>query len=311
MRIRPIAILRSKDRRTRVAALLGALVVSAGIGYTVRAARASGVPSTGALVYTGILTDAAGAALSSPQNVGVAIYDAQSAGNKVCERAAQSTTLDPAGRFQVTMPDTCAAAVGANSDLWVEVTLGGNSLGRSKAGAVPYAIEANNATRLQGLAPSQLMAPAGMIAMFDASCPSGWSLCDGSNGTPNMVGNYVKGRTAFAASAGQNTHSHNISLTTAAGGSHYHYAQIDWAANLYGHFANYSGDSSVVAPAGAGPWTATSHLTINSSGGLDNTTDNGGMLTTTVAAHTHGVSGVTADVNHEPAHVTVVFCRKN
>ncbi len=54
------------------------------------------------------------------------------------------------------MPDTCAAGVGTHPDLWVEVSLAGTPLGRSKTGAVPYAIEANNATQLQGMTPTQL-----------------------------------------------------------------------------------------------------------------------------------------------------------
>jgi len=134
------------------------VVIAGGLGYTLHAARAGGIPSSGPLVYTGILTDAAGVPLPSPQNIGVAVYDAQSAGNKVCESAAQQRTLDPAGRFQVAMPDTCVAAVAAHPDSWVEVSLAGTPLGRSKIGAVPYAVEANNAMQLQGMSPSQLNA---------------------------------------------------------------------------------------------------------------------------------------------------------
>jgi hypothetical protein len=53
-----------------------------------------------ALVYSGTLTDSAGAALSTPQNVGVAVFDAATAGNRLCEPPSQATDLDPAGTFR-------------------------------------------------------------------------------------------------------------------------------------------------------------------------------------------------------------------
>jgi len=320
MRFRSIALDSSMNSRyLRRATLLGLVVLAAGVGYTLHAARASGIPATGALVYTGILTDAMGAPLTSPQNVGVAIYDAQSAGTKVCERASQSTTLDPAGRFQIAMPDACAAAVGGNSDLWVEVSLAGAPLGRSKTGAVPYAIEANNATRLQGLTPSQLSPPAGMIAMFAGSCPAGWSPCDGSGGTPNLVDNYVKAGAAFAASAGSNSHTHTVSGQTSAAGGHYHFAEVDYTTDpafqsqmrSFGVHANWRVlDSTAVET----NWTATSRMGINdglASGTGSAFVDVGGALTTTVRDHTHTVSGSAAVTSHEPQHVTLAFCMKN
>jgi hypothetical protein len=49
-----------------------------------------------------------------------------------------------AGRFQLALPD-CQAAVGASPDLWLEAIVDGKSLGRTKLGAVPYAIEASHA----------------------------------------------------------------------------------------------------------------------------------------------------------------------
>jgi hypothetical protein len=212
------------------------------------------------------------------------------------------------------MPDQCSSAFGGQPNLWVEVSVAGAPVGRTKIGAVPYSIEANDAALLQGNTAAALAVPSGLIAMFGgASCPTGWTLCNGSGGTPNLVGSYVKGGTAVAAAAGQNTHAHTLSLSTAAGGSHYHIAMFDWtgSGNVYGHFFPYQGDASVVSPAGAGPWTATSHLVVAGTGGLDSTADNGGMLTTTTADHTHSVSGSTSTVSHEPAHVTLLFCMKN
>jgi hypothetical protein len=56
-----------------------------------------------------------------------------------------SIALD-SGRFSVALPDTCATAVKASPDAWAEVLVDGASLGRTKIGAVPYALEAGHAT---------------------------------------------------------------------------------------------------------------------------------------------------------------------
>jgi hypothetical protein len=51
------------------------------------------------------------------------------------------------GAFQVVLPAACTTAIHANGDLWVEVFVDGTTLGRTKLGAVPYAVEADHAVR--------------------------------------------------------------------------------------------------------------------------------------------------------------------
>lgn len=57
--------------------------------------------------------------------------------------------------------------------------------------------------------------PAGMIVMWSgtiASIPSGWVICDGNNGTPNLLAKFVKGVATAAtnpgATGGSTTHTH-------------------------------------------------------------------------------------------------------
>jgi len=56
--------------------------------------------------------------------------------------------------------------------------------------------------------------PAGLIAMWHgllANIPTGWNLCDGTNGTPDLRSKFVKGAAAAAnpgATGGATTHSH-------------------------------------------------------------------------------------------------------
>lgn len=298
---------------------LGALAL---ILVTYRAARATGIPSSGALTYSGIVTDAAGNPLGSPQSVGVAVYNAASGGKKVCEQAAQDTEVDATGHFQVGLPDACATAVGAQPDLWVEVSVAGSSLGRVKIGAVPYAIAAGDAATVQGKSPDDLAAPTGMIGMFAAACPSGWSLCDGTSGTPDLVDSYVKAGTKFAASTGTNTHSHTLTGTTSSDGKHRHFGAFTWdvgtstpsgAESLYESFQPLDStvvDDSVVK---SGKWGSSGRLDIpGATGHADATYSLGsGMPTTTVGDHSHSVTGTTDEQNHEPVHATLVFCMKN
>jgi hypothetical protein len=121
--------------------LIGLVAVSA---YLVGRARAAGVPTAQALTYSGILTDTAGTPLTGSQNIQITLWDMATAGTQQCSAGPTATMLTQ-GAFQVVLPAACTTAIHANGDLWVEVFVGGTSLGRTKLGAVPYAIEADHA----------------------------------------------------------------------------------------------------------------------------------------------------------------------
>jgi len=135
-------------RNVRLIAL-GALVGGAAMYLGARSARAVGIPATGPLTYAGVLEDASGTPISGAKNIAVEVYDAASAGTLRCQVSSQSYTL-VAGRFEIPLPDTCAAAVEAEPDLWIDVLVDGASTGRSKLGAAPYAIEARRASESGG-----------------------------------------------------------------------------------------------------------------------------------------------------------------
>ena len=90
--------------------------------------------------------------------------------------------------------------------------------------------------------------PQSLIALWLgslASIPAGWSLCDGTNGTPDMRDYYAKltSNTALIGDiAGSNTHTHaaSNSHTHTASGSHTHTGFTSYANNLY----NKGGDTS-------------------------------------------------------------------
>lgn len=107
---------------------------------------ADGIPTTGALAYSGRLEAPNGDPLTGSRNLELKFWNAASGGSTpLCTTSSQSTTLDQ-GRFTLNLPDACTDAIGANPDVWIEILVDGSSLGRTKTGAVPYAVEASHAT---------------------------------------------------------------------------------------------------------------------------------------------------------------------
>lgn len=72
--------------------------------------------------------------------------------------------------------------------------------------------------------------PAGTIVAWAGTAeqiPLGWRLCDGTNGTPNLVNRFVKGGISPGATGGQISHSHGVGSKSGhthsvSGGDHDH-----------------------------------------------------------------------------------------
>lgn len=143
-------------------------------------ARAAGVPESEALTYTGYLEDAEGAPLKGVHSVAVRFWAAAEKGTAICSQELASAEL-ASGRFQVPLPVECVDAVKSNPDLYVDVLVDGASLGRTKLGAVPYALEAGRAavaTGAEGALDKRLasLEAPGPTSAFLASNTSGTSL---------------------------------------------------------------------------------------------------------------------------------------
>lgn len=146
--------------------------------------------------------------------------------------------------------------------------------------------------------------PKGTIMMFNGlttDIPKSWAICDGTNGTPNLVGKFIKGGASSGQEGGNSSvnltidnlppHTHEIqqsSISTSSDGSHSHtigYSQLS------------SGEST----------------SVNSLGG-DTT-----LQTSEEGAHTHTINlsqvtlsstGKGAEVNIEPTYYTLIFIMK-
>lgn len=229
-----------KKKRTIVVGV-AALVPMVVLAYVLGRANAAGLPTMPPLMtYSGTLTDPNGAPLTGSKNVQLQVWSQASGGaTPACQTTSAPQTL-VGGVFQVALPDTCTPAVRASGDLWIEVLVDGATLGRTKIGAVPFAIEAGSAsaaagaldTRLASLMPPKAVVYAALTAAevtaaFDASglgkapgAYAGWAICNGANGTPNLANKFVRTSvTASGAVGGSDTvaaHSHAIDHDHAA-----------------------------------------------------------------------------------------------
>ena len=92
---------------------LGALCFAAG-GYLAGTARATGIPTTGTLTYSGLLEDQGQRVNSAAFPIGLSLWDDQvstdAAMHRRCELPSAPTAVTN-GRFRLVLPDDCVAAV--------------------------------------------------------------------------------------------------------------------------------------------------------------------------------------------------------
>lgn len=344
-----------------VVGVMAAFVMAA---FLVGRLWAAGIPATGALTYSGTLEDATGAPLTGMRAVEALFWSTPAVGTTpLCLTPPNTVTLT-AGRFSLPLPETCTAAVQGNRDVWVEVRVDGQSLGLSKLGAVPYAVEAGHATssdnataaagaaaavgaldtRLNAMMPPKSIITANLTAAdvtsnFDATglgrnpgSYAGWAICNGSNGTPNLAGRFVRiNAAASGALGGSDTiaaHTHAIDHDHAAFTSgaeaehthltpdHQHFVPIGFDGNnvffnqdamgnpVYGSIV--AANAHTFMPQPSNPIPTNTRLA---------TTDNSGHGTTGAGtAHSHavdppaftGTSGPSPASDNRPAYLELV-----
>ncbi|MFO0647934.1 MAG: SUMF1/EgtB/PvdO family nonheme iron enzyme [Polyangiales bacterium] len=132
------------NRRTVTTLCLGATLTAALTVVVVRSVRALGVPTMPTMLYRGTLEGAS----AGPHALRVAVFTAATGGAETaCSSGPTATTLTPVnGAFELPLDDSCTAVVHANNNLWLQLTVDGMALPRTKLGAVPFAIEAESAT---------------------------------------------------------------------------------------------------------------------------------------------------------------------
>ncbi len=134
-------------RQLKWTLLLGGSIGILSAAILVGRAWAGGIPTKAPLMtYSGVLLDATGKPLPSPQIIEVRLWPSATPGTTpLCTSAPKTAPIDDSGRFSIPM-DPCVATIRSTPDVWAEVIVGTSSLSTSKLGAVPYALEAAHAT---------------------------------------------------------------------------------------------------------------------------------------------------------------------
>lgn len=146
--------------------------------------------------------------------------------------------------------------------------------------------------------------PIGFIGMWAgsiAAVPTGWALCDGTNGTPDLRDRFIVGAGstyAVGATGGANTvtlteaqipsHTHNIALTSSSSGAHTH-SITDPGHSHTGGVGAYNGSQSPTGSAAAGAASSTGTSTT-------------GITVSSAGAHTHTINGDSASTGGGAAH---------
>ena len=162
-------------------------------------------------------------AVNGTRNINFKIYSVESAGTAVWESGNQSVAIS-SGIFSYTLQPSVDWS---GKDYWIEIVIDNKVLSpREKLSAQVYALHSataehinssneiniksgNNTGKMGVNASGEIytksnaagntefyMVPKGAIILWSGSVgniPSGWALCDGTNGTPNLQGRFVLG----------------------------------------------------------------------------------------------------------------------
>ncbi|MFH1768458.1 MAG: hypothetical protein ABH858_04805 [Candidatus Omnitrophota bacterium] len=133
--------------------------------------------------YQGRLTDSGGAALNGSYSITFRIYDASSGGTFLWQET-QSVVIQE-GVFNVLLGSVTNLNLTFDKPYFLEFKVGSEVMSpRQRIASAGYAINAGNGT------------PRGGIIMWSGKIvdiPSGWILCDGSNGTPDLRDKFIVG----------------------------------------------------------------------------------------------------------------------
>ncbi|MFA6914202.1 MAG: hypothetical protein WCQ83_03255 [Endomicrobiia bacterium] len=189
--------------------------------------------------------------VNGTRSINFKIYDALSGGTAKWESGSKSVAIS-SGVFSYTLSPDVSLVDWRAKDYYLEIEIDGKKLEpREKLTAVPYALHSNTAENIIVKSNAEFsvtigsdkhfivdsdnaksivgtteyyMVPKGAIIIWSGAIdkiPSGWVLCDGSNGTPNLTDRFVLGAGnsyAVGISSGEATHT----LTIAEMPSHSH-----------------------------------------------------------------------------------------
>jgi len=177
--------------------------------------------------YQGYLTDSGGIPVTDTLDIVVRLYAVDSGGTALWTETHNGVLLSD-GLFSLLLGSVAALDQELfvdNENLWIGVTVGSDEemTPREQLSSAPFALASDNV-------------PAGVIVMWSgtlATIPDGWSLCDGSNSTPDLRDRFIASIVGTENPGGtggdhlqtlsvSNLPSHTHSFSTNSSGSHTH-----------------------------------------------------------------------------------------
>lgn len=231
---------------------------------------------------------------------------------RVAQDAATKTGTGASGTWNINITGNAATATTTTN-----ATNASNAV--TQAPSTSNTTIATTAFVQQELSPFSVI-PAGLISLWSGSVvsiPSGWVLCDGTSGTPDLRDRFVVGAgstynpdatggatTATLSVANLPSHQHGLSLSGTTGDNsvnHNHGVNIDTGTQSANHAHSVNIDTNV---AGAHDHTYIGPTYNNSGGaGANSVSDSSSTQTTSShAGHLHNVAGTTADNNADHFH---------
>ena len=151
--------------------------------------------------YQGMLTDANGQGLQGTKKLEFNIYDAATGGSNVWGPQVFSSVPVINGQFNVILGTTdtggrsIANAFGESQRfLGIKVDDGPEIAPRQQILSAPFAVHSDTTRMAETATDHSNIIPVGTIVAFAGSvAPKGWRFCDGSNGTPDLRGVFLRG----------------------------------------------------------------------------------------------------------------------
>jgi len=287
---------------------LGAILAMGMATYLVTEIGAQGIPQDRAMIYTGFLEDG-GIPVDGMRNIALSIWKdptSQETEDQLCVTLADNHPITD-GHFRVELGNACTSSIRTHTNTWLEIRVDGASLGRSRLGAVPYAVSTS-------VTPGNV--PIGTVidwwrpsAAFPI--PEGYAIADGSKvldtrsplfdiDLPNLNNAFVRGVTEpsdigtiggqdFAVvntgSAGAHT------ATTSSSGGHSHvWSSFEFSTKIWraGNNAMMVDWGTGMDSAGTGYYPIISDFSTNAN--YHTSSDGAHTHTVAVSAHTHSVT---------------------
>ena len=199
--------------------------------------------------------------------------------------------------------------------------------------AIHYETSSNIVLRPDGSSVEESLSnnnlPSGIIAMWSGSSdaiPSGWNLCDGSNGTPDLRNRFIVGAgstyqpgntggsdavTLTTAQMPSHTHEHSLSVASAGAHTHSHNFSISLSnlkcssAGEHTHNIPIGLNETSQASSAQGSFTEVTPIKTSSSGSHTHAISGSGTLSGSISsggAHAHSISGSISNTGSDGSH---------